>query len=137
MPKSLSASALAGKDVFFDMQVDSQFPNIFREKNIKQPFTMFHIKTNIEAKASQLINTLLEKLNAVAKREPEILQLGITQRNISLYFTCDKGNRWWFENTQRVADIIDSGYWKPESILKNDRSSKSIKCIYFVIYKRC
>lgn len=72
MPKSLSASALAGKDVFFDMQVDSQFPNIFREKNIKQPFTMFHIKTNIEAKASQLINTLLEKLNAVAKREPEI-----------------------------------------------------------------
>ena len=49
--------------------VDTQFPNIFREKNIKQPFTMFHIKTNIEAKASQLINTLLEKLNAVGRRE--------------------------------------------------------------------
>lgn len=102
---------------------------------------MFHIKTNIEAKASQLINTLLDKLNAVGKRESDIQNLGITQRNISLYFHCDKGNRWWFENTQRVADIIDSGYWKPESILKNDRStsgsSKSIKCIYFVIYKRC
>ena len=105
---------------------------------------MFHIKTNIEAKASQLINTLLEKLNAVGRRENEIQNLGITQRNISLYFHCDKGNRWWFENTQRVADIIDSGYWKPESILKNDRTttalngnSKSLKCIYFVIYKRC
>ena len=51
------------------MQVDTQFPNIFREKNIKQPFTMFHIKTNIEAKASQLINTLLDKLNLVGRRE--------------------------------------------------------------------
>ena len=119
------------------MHVDNQFPNIFREKGIKQPFTQFHIKTNIEAKASQLINTLLDKLIAQGQKEKEIADLGITQRNISLYFHCDKGNRWWFENTQRVADIIDSGYWKPESILKNDRSSKGMKCIYFVIYKRC
>jgi len=43
---------LQGKEVFFDMQVDTQFPNIFREKNLKQPFSMFRIKTNIEAKAS-------------------------------------------------------------------------------------
>ena len=127
---------MVGKEVFFDMQVDSQFPNIFREKNLKQPFTMFRIKTNIEAKASQLINTLLEKLNSVGKRDPEIQRLKITQRNISLYFHCDNGDRWWFENTQRVADIIDSGYWKPEALLKNENGSRSIKCIYFVIYKR-
>ena len=71
LPKSVSAtttcsnfsSILAGKDIFFDMQVDTQFPNIFREKKIKQPFNWFHIRTNIEAKASQLVNTLLEKLN--------------------------------------------------------------------------
>ena len=45
------SSSLKDKEVFFDMQVDTQFPNIFREKNIKQPFNMFHIKTNTEAKA--------------------------------------------------------------------------------------
>lgn len=103
------------------MLVDTQFPNIFRERGIKQPFSMFHIKTNIDAKASQLINTLLEKLNTIGKKNEEIYNLGITHRNISLYFHCDKNNRWWFENTQRVADIIDSGYWQPESILQSNQ----------------
>ena len=117
--------------------MDNQFPNIFKEKNIKQPFSMFRIKTNIEAKASQLINTLLDRLRKVGKREPEIAELDITEANISLYFLCDNGDRWWFENTQRVADIIDSGYWKPEALLRNERGGRSIKCIYFVIYKRC
>ena len=114
------SQVLVGKEVFFDMQVDNQFPNIFKEKNIKQPFTMFRIKTNIEAKASQLINTLLERLKDVGTKFPEIAQLEITERNISLYFLCDNGDRWWFENTQRVADIIDSGYWKPDALLRND-----------------
>jgi len=75
-------------------------------------------------------------LLAVGKRDPEIQKLKISSRNISLYFHCDKGDRWWFENTQRVADIIDSGYWKPEALLKNERGNRSIKCIYFVIYKK-
>ena len=77
------------------------------------------------------------KLNEIAKREFVIANLGITDRDISLYFHCDKGYRWWFENTQRVADIINSGYWKPESVLKkaSDKNSKNIKCIYFVIHK--
>ena len=46
------SSSLIGKEVNFDMQVDTQFPNIFRERGIRQPFSMFHIKTNIDAKAS-------------------------------------------------------------------------------------
>ena len=98
---------------------------------------MFHIKTNVEAKASQLVTTLLEKLALAENKDPEIKRLGITDKNISLYFHCDNGDRWWFENTQRIGDIIDSGYWTAESILKNKKSNKNMKCIYFVICKRC
>ena len=97
---------------------------------------MFRIKTKIDAKASQLANTLIDRLNAVAKREPEIANLNINHRHISLYFHCDKGDRWWFENTQRVADIIDSAHWHPSSIIKNEKG-KSAKRIFFVIYKKC
>ena len=111
------ASQIAGQDIYFNMQVDTQFPNIFREKGIKQPFTMFNIKTIVDAKANQLVQTLLEKLANVEKRDPEVARLGITEKNISLYFHCHKGDRWWFENTQRIADIVDSGHWSVESIL--------------------
>jgi len=118
------------------MQVDSQFPNIFRDRGLKQPFMMFNIKTNVEAKASQLVQTLLEKLALVEKRDPEVQRLGITEKNINLYFHCQKGDRWWFENTQRIADIVDSGHWSAESILQSRKDNKNINCIYFVICKR-
>ena len=107
------------------MQVDLQFPNIFKEKGIRQPFTTFHIKTNIDAKASQLTTTLLDKLNVVGERDPAIKALGIKQCDINLYFNCETGERWWFEDTQRVADIIDSGYWTPQSIMTNERHNKN------------
>jgi uncharacterized protein (DUF111 family) len=49
---------------------DNQFPNIFREKAMKEPFTMFHIKTNVEAKASQLVGTLMDKLAHAGIKDP-------------------------------------------------------------------
>lgn len=128
---------IAGRDIYFNMHVDTQFPNIFRAKNLKQPFTMFNIKTIVEAKASQLVQTLLDKLQIIQKRDPEIARLGITEKNISLYFHCQNGDRWWFENSQRIADIVDSGHWSAESILQHRKDQKNnLNCIYFVICKR-
>jgi len=72
----------------------------------------------------------------VAKKDPQIANLNIDKRHINLYFHCDKGDRWWFENTQRVADIINSGFWHPSSIVKSEKG-KSAKRIYFVICKTC
>ena len=108
-------------DVMFELRVGKAFPNsvIFGEKE------NFQYKRSIRFKANQLINELIQVVNNVGLNDQRIQNLGITQRHIRLYYYSDQGEKWSFENTQSIADIVQKGHWKLESILMNNSSAST------------
>ena len=100
--------------MFFLKPDDGIFQYIFRQHGIPSPFNAYNIKTKLKVKAVHLIDKLLAKVRQVEEREPngrKIKALNITEKDIRLYFYCNEGSRWWFENKQKISDMIEAGKW--------------------------
>ena len=58
--------------------------------------------------------------------------LGITEKDVKLYFYCVNGNRWWFEGKQKISDIIETGKWPRMSTISQERGFNGCREMYFV-----
>ena len=77
------------------------FDNVFSQNKIPSPFSAYNIKTKLKVKAVHLVDKLFQKIKQMEGKEPygeSVKALKLTAKDIRLYFYCDEGNRWWFEN---------------------------------------
>ena len=58
-----------------------------------------------------------------AERNPkkdEIEALNLTKKDIHIYFYDVDGNRYWFQNSQKVSDIIEQSKWTRNNVQINN-----------------
>ena len=67
-----------------------------------------------------MIQMLREQAESNPKKE-QIEALNLTKKDIHLYFYDVNGNRYWFQNTQKVSDIIEQEKWTRESVQINNK----------------